>query len=297
MRFLFAFLIAFIIAAMAFRSPVYGFAFATAVIALLSTYTLDLKKLKNERPYYTGATFSNPFIFLSAATQTVIRAVGIGAIALFTLPASEANDLKATSMIFIATVAIGLLGAFIIDGFTGRRGNRWALYRFIVPLGLTFSALTFAAQQATADDAALFTPPNESEIIASLNAIRGTVRRIEGNEQRIYECDSEREGELLNIPGRILAHRIINGCENLERSAPSPVSERDFSGGVKFISQLDSYIDDKIVTFFTAIVSASLKEPMRIFASIFLSSNIVQGFVLALYVALFSNLLHRRNND
>lgn len=66
---------------------------------------------------------------------------------------------------------------------------------------------------------------------------------------------------------------------------------------IKFISLIDGYLDSIIASTLSnlaGVILPPLERPAHQFASIFISSNVVQGFVIAFYASFFSCLLKRR---
>lgn len=157
------------LAAVIVQWPVFGFSAITFFLALVSTYVLDYKKIIVERPYFTGPKFAGLIgqgTIFSAAIPTVSRAVALSFLALFTFPGqSDLTGRMVAVIIFLIVVIVGVVIASFFDTITEKRGHRWALYRLVIVLGVTFSIFVFAVQQSTTTNYELFAPPKTEEVI------------------------------------------------------------------------------------------------------------------------------------
>ena len=290
------------IVAIAFNAPVRGFAAATALITLILSLPMDLKRLRIERSFFYG---DDAFELGAMAAWTlaigsgIARALAVGAAALFTFPAflSEPQlkvvgltvaDLEmermSTLYVFLIVLFLAVVSGMLVNRFTQGLGYRWSMFRFIWLYCLLFSVGAFAAQAIS--------PVERPSAFALVDVIR------DADDVRNDAACPDLEDEMAALEEKEIKGPFDwlfgTGADRrkkeqaLRRNHCGVTLDASFSNIILAVSTMDDFVDgltQSVVAGTTSTIGAG-EGPGRLFSGIFLSSNLVQGFVIAIYASL-----------
>ncbi len=322
------------IAPLAVTAPVFGFASLSTVLAFVFYLRNNGEKLRAERNFFSladpvGAAFIR--IRSAALAGALVRSLAIGMLALFTFPPLEAADLARggplaaygaqidaervpTLLVFYLATGLGWLVTEALARRMRAEASRWALYRLGLVYGLLFSGLLTVAHAQSGRILAAFPepPPGPASLtlyeapptLAVLEAVRKLHADLAEAEQerrrmdrRAQECRRDFWFDLHNLREQL--NRATWRCDEPgARIDPVPIAR----SALLTMAVVDDLIDGLVVDMADS-VSTSLAPTggtvpglVRLLVSIVLSSNVLQGFVLAVHVAMLSDALRYRGD-
>lgn len=118
------------------------FAAVTAGLTFVLGLRLEAARLRNELPFYFGASARRTFVFvpLVGLVEAAMKGVLAGLAALFTFSGTNADRLYWIAVVFGLTVYAGAATLRYLSIKLDAVPSRWGYFRLAPPLGLLFSA-------------------------------------------------------------------------------------------------------------------------------------------------------------
>lgn len=307
---------------LAVSAPVFGFAALTAGLALVQYLLHNNARLRAERSFFsTGAPMGTALVRIRSAAfaNALVRALAVGTLALFTFPPLDASEIARsgalaaygaqidaeripTLLIFYLTAAIAIPATLLLGLASRADAERWALYRLALPFGLLFSAMVSLAhvqsdrilavfpEPPARAGLTLYASPPTLAVLDSVRALHGELSAAERaramRSRTQQECARDFWLDVNNLRERM--NRAAWRCDELRE----PVDPVPIARSALFTMAIFDDLIDALVADLAGAISGTLSpgggpvsDTVRGIVGIVFSSNLLQGFVLAVYVA------------
>ncbi|MEM7768301.1 MAG: hypothetical protein AAF253_12555 [Pseudomonadota bacterium] len=310
------------IAPLAVTAPVFGFALVTAGVAGHGYLTHNAAKLRVERGFFVRGEAPERVglrIRTTALINAVLRALAVGLLALFTFPPLAADEVARngpladygaqmsaerlpTIAIVFLSIGLGVLITLGLGRLIRAAPARWALYRLGLVFGLVFSALTTLASlqsdrivaalpaEHVSEGVTLYAAP---QTLAVLDAVRGLHDELSTAEQKRAGLDHRSRAcardfwlDIYDLRGRL--NRATWRCDDYRAAVdPLPIAQTAILTMAVFDDLIDGLVADLVASVAGSFSpeGGPVSSMARVSAAVVLSSNLLQGFVLAVYIA------------